>query len=213
MDLPGGSLRNHECGHLIATVDFVLGVGLSPQHYLFVNRAPGTVGADAALEQAVGFLFAQGVLIFRVDLRCRVSLFEDSFCRIDWKQCLVYFVRSFLADDAQCPPFVPPDVWRVAPLNVVADAGREHWRAIELVLEGVEAADPDLLSDLGSALATMAKRWEFYLARQVVSAEQHGQCDADDRDAVARCDHQFYQLLTRFEPAYEFLPATIGRLL
>jgi hypothetical protein len=126
---------------------------------------------------------------------------------------LVYFVRSFLAEDSSHPPFVPPDVWTVAPINVVADAGKEHWREIDLVLEGVEAADSALLGELGTSLATMAKRWELYLARQVISAERYGQYDSDDRNAVAECDRQFYQLMTRFEPGYEFLPLTIARLL
>ena len=100
-----------------------------------------------------------------------------------------------------------------APINVVANAGREHWLEIEAVLEGVEAADSELLLELGTSLATMAKRWEFYLARQVVSAERYGQYDSDDRNAVAECDRQFYQLLTRFEPGYEFFPLTVARLL
>jgi hypothetical protein len=213
LELPGGSLRNHECGHLITTKDFVLAVGLSPQHFLFVERVPGTGDMGSVMEQAVGFLHGRGALIFRIDLRCRTSLFEDSFGQLDWKRCLVYFVRSFLAKDSSHPPFVSPDVWTVAPINVVADAGKEHWREIELVLEGVEAADSDLLVELSTSLTTMAKWWEFYLARQVVSAERYGQYDSSDRDAVAECDRQFYQLLTRFEPGYEFLPITVARLL
>jgi hypothetical protein len=79
LDLPGGSLRNHDCGHLITTHDFVLAVGLSPQHFIFVNRALGTGDIGSVMEQAVGFLHGCGALIFRVDLRCRTSLFEDSF--------------------------------------------------------------------------------------------------------------------------------------
>jgi len=213
LDLPGGSLRNHDCGRLIATQEFVLGVGLSPQHFIFVNRAPETVGIGCVMEQAVGFLHGRGALIFRVNLRCRTSILEDSFSQLDWKKCLIYFVRSFLAEDSRHPPYVPPDVWTVAPISVIADAGREHWREIELVLEGVEAADSDLLLKLGTSLATMAKRWEFYLARQIVSAERYGQFDLDDRNAVAECDRQFYQLMTRFEPGYEFLPLTVARLL
>jgi hypothetical protein len=59
----------------------------------------------------------------------------------------------------------------------------------------------------------MAKKWEMYLAKQVISAERYGQYDEDDRDAMAQCDRQFYQLMTRFEPGYEFLPLTIARLL
>ena len=66
--------------------------------------------------------------------------------------------------------------------------------------------------ELGTLLATVAKRWEFYLARRGVSAERYGQFDSDDRNAVAECDRQFYQLLTRFEPGYEFLPLTVARL-
>lgn len=213
LDLPGGRLRNHGCGQLITTQDFVLGVGLSPQHFIFVNRAPGRGDIASVMEQAIGFLHGRGALIFRVDLRCRTSVFEDSFSQLDWKKCLVYFVRSFLAEDSRHPPYVPPDVWTVAPISVIANAGREHWREIEVVLEGVEAADSDLLVELGTSLATMAKRWEFYLARQVVSAERYGQFDSDDRNAVAECDRQFYQLMTRFEPGYEFLPLTVARLL
>ena len=213
LDLPGGSLRNHECGRLITTNDVVLAVGLSPQHFIFVHRAPGIGDIGSVMEQAVGFLSGRGALIFRVDLRCRTSIFEDSFSKLDWKKCLVYFVRSFLSEDTHHPPFVPPDVWKVAPINVVANAGQEHWREIELGVEGVEAPDQELLVELGTALATMARRWEFYLAGQVISAERYGQFDADDRDAVAECDRQFYQLLTRFEPGYELLPVTVARLL
>jgi hypothetical protein len=192
LDLPGGSLRNHDCGHLITTQDFVLAVGLSPQHFLFVDRAPGTGDIGSVMEQAVGFLHGRGAQIFRVHLRCRVSLFEDSFSQLDWKKCLVYFVRSFLAEDSRHPPYVPPDKWTVAPISVVADAGREHWREIELVLEGVEAADTELLLELGASLATMAKRWGLYIAKQVISAERYCQYDSDDRNAIAECDRQFY---------------------
>jgi len=213
LDLPGGSLRNHDGGHLITTKDFVLAVGLSPQHFLFVSRAPGTGDIGSVMEQAVGFLHGRGVMIFRVNLRCRTSLFEDSFGQLDWKRCLVYFVRFFLAEDSSHPPYVPPDVWTVAPISVIADAGREHWREIELVLEGVEAADSELLLELGASVATMAKQWELYFARQVITAERYCQYDSDDRNAVAECDRQFYQLLTRYEPGYEFLPLTIARLL
>jgi len=213
LDLPGGSLRNHDSGHLITVSDFVLAVGLSPQHFLFVNRAPGTGDIGTVMEQAVGFLHARGALIFRVHLRCRLSLFQDAFNQLDWKRCMVYFVRSYLAEESGHPPYVPPDIWTVAPISVVANAGTEHWREIELVLEGVEAADQALLVELSTTLATMAKKWESYLARQVISAERYCQYDSDDRNAVAECDRQFYQLMTRFEPGYEFYPETIARLL
>lgn len=213
LHLPAGALRNHECGRVLATNDFVLVVGLSPRHFLAVEKAPGDESVRVALEQAVGFLCAHGAWICRLGLRCPTAWFEDSFRALNWRKCLIYFARHYLAEDPTSPPYVPDNVWQVAPISVTADAGRCHWRDIEQICEGIEAADPSLLLELGTVLATMAGRWERYLARQIILGQKNGQYDADDREAVALCDRQFYQLMTRFEPSHELLPATIGRLL
>jgi hypothetical protein len=98
-------------------------------------------------------------------------------------------------------------------LGVVANAGRQHWQRVGQLLEGVEAADADLLPELGASLATMGRRWEFFLARMHILAERAGEFHAGDRESVARCDHFFHQLMTKFEPGYELLPTTITRLL
>ena len=193
--------------------DFVLMVGLSPKHFIAVARAPGLGEVPAVLEQACGFLYARGAMVFRVDLRCRTSLFEDDFGQLDWRRCLLYFAKAFLAEDPTLAPHVPADAWRVAPVSVVSDAGRCRWREVEQVMEGVEAADADLLPELASSLATMARRWELHLARYVLVAERFGAFDASDRDAVAQCDRQFSQLMGRYAPGHELLPPTLARLL
>jgi len=213
LELPSGNLRNHECGRLITMEDFVLGVGLSPKHFIFVQRAPGRGDVGSVMEQAVGFLCAHGASVFRISLRCRTSFFVNEFGQIDWRRCLVFFVRNYLSEDPTYPPYVPPQVWQVTPIAVLANVGQYHWREVEQIMEGVEAADPELLSQLGTSLTTMAARWERYLARQIILASKFDQYDLEERNVVAECDRQFYQLLTRFEPGYDFLPPTLARML
>ena len=188
-------------------------MGLSPQHYLAVERAPGAGSVGIVLEQAVGFLYAQGAAVLRVNLRCPLAWFQDSSGKLAWRKCLLFFARHFLAEDPTQPPYVPPNVWRVAKISFVAEAGRHYWHAVEQICEGLEAEDPALLLELGTALTTMAGRWERYLVREIALGEKHSQYDVEARDAVARCDRQFYQLVTRFEPGYELLPTTVARLL
>lgn len=165
------------------------------------------------LEQAVGFLFAQGAVIIRVDIRCLLDWFKDALGHIDWKRCMLFFVRHYLAIDPTYPPYTPANICAVTPLQATAELGHLHWLQVEEILDGVEATDSGLLLQLGSSLDLMAGRWERYLVRQMILAEKLDQFDADDRNAVAKCDQQFYRLMTKFAPNYPFLPATIARLL
>jgi hypothetical protein len=80
-------------------------------------------------------------------------------------------------------------------------------------MQGVEAADPDLLPEVASALATMAGRWERHLARQIVLAERYGQYDACDQEFVSECDRQLSQLMSRYAPGQELFPPTLARML
>jgi hypothetical protein len=115
--------------------------------------------------------------------------------------------------DPTHPPYTPANICAITPLQATAELGLLHWQHVKEILDGVEAADSDLLFQLGSALDTMAGRWERYLVRQMILAEKLDQFDAEDRNAVAKCDRQFYRLMTKFAPNYPFLPATIARLL
>jgi len=80
-------------------------------------------------------------------------------------------------------------------------------------LEGIEASDPDLLMNLGASLATVARRWEYSLARAILLSQRMGEWDSSDMSSVAECDHLLYQLMAKYETEYEFLPLTIARLL
>jgi hypothetical protein len=142
-----------------------------------------------------------------------VDWFQDALGHVDWKRCMLFFVRHYLAIDPTYPPYTPANVCAITPLQATADLGSMHWNQVEAILDGVEAADSDLLVELGGSLSRMAIRWERYLARQIILAEKLNQFDADDRDAIAQCDQQFYRLMTKFAVNYEFLPVTIARLL
>jgi hypothetical protein len=192
---------------------FILAVGLSPKHYLAVSCAPGIGPIGSVLDQAIGFLFAHGAIVARIQLRAPIMWFCDNLGDFSWKRCLVYFSRIFLATDPTDSPWVPPMIWPVTRLARVASAGLQHWQTVNKVLEGVEAADSGLLSLLGGSLAAMARRWEFYLARMVVLSLRAGDYDADDRKLVETCDRLLLSIMGRFDPGYALLPATTMRLL
>ena len=213
LELPGGNLRNHECGRILTAQAFVLAVGLSPHHYMAVARAPGTGPVQQALEQCVGFLAAHAATVIRVALRCPIDWFANNLGDLDWKKCLVFFTRTFLATDPTDPHWIPPMIVPVAPLGVIASVGFDHWRRVNEVLEGVTAADSDLLTQFGSSLAAMARRWEIFLARMVILSQRAGEYDAGDGELVALCDRLLFSIMSRFEPRYELLPVTTQRLL
>ena len=213
LELPGGTLHNYGGGKILSGQKFVYAVGLSPQHFIVVERAPGVGPVQPVLEQAVGFLWGLGARVQRVKLRCPISWFSDSSGDFQWKRCVVFFARVCQGTDPTDPPWIPANVMPVVPVGVVASAGMDHWLRMEQILDGIEAADADLLSELGSTLAGMARRWEFYLARTILLSQKVGEYDASDQDLVAQCDRVFYRILTKFEPGYELLPATIARLL
>ena len=213
LELPGGALRHYVAGRILTADNFILAVGLSPMHYAVVAQAPAHSGIPAAMEQAVGFLYAHGARIVRVRLRCPMMWFANVNGDFEWQRCLTFFVRIFLATDPSEPPWIPPQIWPVVPLESIAAAGLRHWTQVKEILAGVEATDRDLLPKLGTSLTSMARRWEFYLARLIVLAERGGEYGRADRNAVAQCDHLFYWLVTRYEPGYQLLPATTQRLL
>ena len=213
LELPGGDLRNNHCGRVLTAQQFVLAVGLSPQHYIAVAQAPGVGNVQSVLDQAIGFLVGRGAGVVLTNLRAPIHWFINSGGQFEWRKCVVFFVRSFLGTDPTNPPWLPPQIWPTVPLGIIAGAGRRHWSKVEQILEGVEASDPHLLHVLGTSLTNMGKRWELYFARMILLSQRAEACDADDQVAVAECDRLFCRLMTRFEPAYEFLPPTIARLL
>ena len=213
LELPAGSLRSYDCGRILTADHFVLAVGLSPRHYLAVSRAPGVGPVDATLEQAIGFLYAYGAVVIRTHLRAPLMWFAENHGDFSWKKCLVFFARFFLSSDPTDPPWIPPMIWPVVPLGIIASSGMDHLRCVNEVVEGVEAADSDLLTQLGTSLSAMARRWEFYLARLVVLSQRAGAYDADDRKLVETCDRLLLSIMGRFDPGYALLPATTMRLL
>jgi len=213
LEVPAGALHNYGGGKVLSAQHFVLIVGLSPQHFIAVERAPGIGAVQPALEQAIGFLWGQGAKIQRVRLRCPILWFLDQYGDFKWRDCFVFFARIYLSIDPTNTPWMPSTIYPVVPIGVVASSGRCHWESVEQILEGVEAADTDLLLALGSSLAAMARRWEYYLARMIIISQRAGEFDASDRDSVAQCDHTLYRILTKFEPGYEILPVTTLRLL
>jgi hypothetical protein len=213
LELPGGDLRNYGGGKVLSAQQFVLVVGLSPQHFIAVERAPGMGPIQTLLEQAVGFLWGRGARIQRVNLRCPTQWFLDANGDFLWRQCFLFFARIFLSTDPTDPPWLPSIVFPLVPISVMASAGQLHWHRVQQILEGLEASDPDLLAELGTSLAGMARRWEFYLARSILASQKVGQFHSADLSLVAECDHLLYRILTKYEPGYELLPLTTARLL
>jgi len=213
LKMPAGDLRCYGSGRILAADHFAVALGLSPQHYFAVSRAPGIGPVGSVLDQAIGFLHAHDAVVVRTDLRAPLMWFADNLGEFSWKRCLVFFSRIFLSTDPTDPPWIPPTIWPVAPLGVIASAGMDHWRCVNNVLEGVAAADSDLLTQLGTSLAAMARRWEFYMARMVVLSLRAGDYDAYDRKLVEACDRLLFSIMARFEPDYKLLPATTMRLL
>jgi len=213
LKMPAGDLRCYGSGRILAADHFVVALGLSPQHYFAVSRAPGVGPVGSVLDQAVGFLHAHGALVVRTDLRAPLMWFADNQGEFSWKRCLVFFSRIFLSTDPTDPPWIPPMIWPVAPLGFIASAGLDHWRHVNEVLEGVEAADSGLLTQLGTSLATMARRWEFFIARMVILSQRADRYGAGDREMVFACDRLLLSILSRFKPGYDLLPATTMRLL
>ena len=213
LEVPAGALHNYGGGKVLSARHFVLVVGLSPQHFIAVERAPGVGIVQPSLEQAVGFLWGQGAKIQRVRLRCPTIWFLDQNGDFKWRECFVFFARIYLSTDLTNSPWMPSTVYPVVQIGLVANSGQLHWESVEQILLGIEAADPELLLALGSSLAAMARRWEYFLARMIILSQKAGEYAACDRDSVAQCDHTLYRILTKFEPGYEILPVTTLRLL
>jgi len=213
LELPAGALRNYGAGRVLSAQQFVLAVGLSPQHYAVVSRAPGVGPVGQVLEQAAGFLAGCGAQITRVPLRCRMAWFQDSKGDFLWRRCVLFFARMFLSAMPAEAPWLPAKIWPAIALRPVVGHSRAHWEQVAQMLEGLAAGDQDLLLELGGSLASLGRRWEYYLAQMVLTAQRAGEFGPAEREAVARCDRLFYSIMTRYEPGYELLPATITRLL
>ena len=213
LELPSGELRNYGCGRILTADHFVLFVGLSPQHYLAVNHAPGAGLVGSVMDQAIGFLFAHGAVVVRTDLRAPLMWFAEHNGDFSWTKCLVFFARTFLASDPTDRPWIPPAIRPVCPLETIAFGGLCHWQKVNAMMEGIEAADSELLAELGSSLAAMARRWEWFIARMVILSQRADQYGAGDREMLFACDRLLLSIMTRFGRGYELLPATTMRLL
>ena len=213
LELPAGDLRNDGAGRVLSAQQFILAVGLSPGHYAVVSRAPGIGPVGPVLEQAVGFLYGRGAQITRVTARCPMSWFQDSTGDFLWRRCVLYFARVFLWATPAEAPWIPAKIWPAIALGTVVGHGRAHWTNVARLLEGLEAGDQDLLLQLGGSLASLGRRWEYYLAQMVARAQRADEFGPGERAAVAQCDHLFCSIMTRYEPGYELLPATIARRL
>ena len=213
LDLPAGRVYL-DGGHLAWNDRWVLACGLSPRHWLVAHRLPGKRKSDALLEQFIGFLTGRDVAVVTISLRCERDWFQvPGTGDLDVRRCVVCWLRSFFAKDAHLQRLLPGNIWPITPLATDLQSGQLYWRDAALVLTGVEAHDSDLLYDLAPLITSRARGWENYLARLLRQANLHDEVSRADHELVRRLDRCFYQVVTRFLPAYELLPTTTARLL
>ncbi len=213
LGLPAGDLRSHDHGRILTADDFVLAVGMSPRYYLAAARAPGVGPVGSVLDQAIGFLHARGTVVIRTNLRAPLMWFTDDGIDFSWKKCLVFFARVFLSTDPTDPPWVPPTIWPVVPMAIIASGGLRHWRKVNEVVEAIQAADGGLLAQLAPSLVGMVRRWEHYIARMIILSQRAGQYSAGEREMVYLCDRLLFSIMARFGSDRQLLPVTISRML
>ena len=147
-----------------------------------------------------------GARITRVPLRCRMAWFQDSRATFCGAAACLFFARMFLSAVPAEAPWLPAKIWPAIALGPVVGHSRAHWEQVAQMLEGLAAGDQDLLLELGGSLASLGRRWEYYLAQMVLTAQRGGEFGPDEREAVARCDRLFYSIMTRLSRVMNFCP-------
>jgi len=194
----------------------IIGVGLSPELYLVARPRLGTTDNVAVVEQMVGFLHAQGAAIVRVSLRCPLRRFlgRRGYPVVLWRQCLVYWVRSFLAQGYRtCGLGLPFNVLVSDSARTALRAGASYWSEVAMMVRALKQTETELLLEISPDLFRIAKWWEFQTLKLLWRSKLEG--DEMTRDAielVAACDRHWKNCAWLF-PSYEPLAETTARLL
>jgi len=215
ISVPAGVVAVLADGRLLTHSNRLVGVFVSPEICIVARPRLGTTDDIILIEQIVGFLHAHEVSVLRLRQRCPLSWFVRDGRRSEvlYRQCVVYWVRTFLADGfRRCELNLPENVIVPDAVQRILKAAAEFWLEVGLIVDALMATDPDLFHEITGSLFRVARWWEFHMLRLLWRAGLEGKPSPDDVALFSLCDRNWSSTVQPL-PGYEMLSETICRLL
>ena len=211
LSVPAGIVSVQGQGLLIHS-DRVVGVCLSPKLCILTRPRMGTTDDLVLLEQAAGFLHAHDVVVPRLRLRCPVRWLRRAR-RMPQRWCVVYWVRSYLAEGyARCRLRLPPYIIVPGAFRMALKAGADFWHDVALIVHSLIEYDPQALNSVATTLFPLARWWEVEMLKLRWRAEGADKLTPEDLDLFSACDRRWASCMRSF-PAYQPKAETTSRLL
>jgi hypothetical protein len=214
INLPAGEVLVRGQGRLLLFDGFIIGVLVAPDVCIAAYSRVGTTQNLLVLEQLVGFLHAHQVVVLRTRMRCPARLFAQTRYqppqyRVQY--CLVYWFRSFLAQDLERGfPRMPRNV--LVPGTALATLKRVAGmlRGAEALVGALITDDVPLLDLVAPDIFRAIRRCEIAMLK--VQPTHGEEISAELREGLAECDRSLRSCVLPF-PSYELLPPSLARLL
>ena len=214
INLPAGEVLVRGQGQILLYDGFIIGVLIPPGVCIAAYSRVGTTQNLLVLEQLGGFLHAHEVLVLRSHMRCSAKLFARTPYhppQYQSQQCLIYWIRSFLAQDLERrSPRLPRNV--LVPGTALATLKRvaELLRGAEALVRTLITNDVPLLDLVAPDIFRAVRRCEFSILK--MQSMCGAETSAELREVVAECDRSLRSCVLPF-PSYELLPPSLARLL
>jgi hypothetical protein len=214
INLPAGEVLVRGQGQILLYDGFIIGILISPSVCIAAYSRVGTTQNLLVLEQLVGFLHAHEELVLRTHMRCPAKLFAQTRYQppqYQPQQCLIYWIRSFLAQHLESrPPRLPRNVVVPGTALVTLKRVAEMLRGAEALVKTLITNDVPLLGLVAPDVFRAVRRCEFAILKmQSMCGEEPS---AELREVLAECDRSLRSCVLPF-PSYELLPQSLARLL
>lgn len=129
------------------------------------------------------------------------------------RRIVVYWCRSHLGDlDSRTGRDLPRNVLLETAVRDVWRKAANFWEDTYVLLQALQRIESQLVVDVSSNLASVARSWEYRCARLEQRASNEQWLGPEDRVLIAISDRHLKGSL-QFLPAYRMIPHTICRLL
>lgn len=199
---------------LVAHYGSVIAIELEGK--VLLARWPRRKSTDdpAVSEQLVGWCVAKDYRVIRVTgWRPRARALSAFHAPGLFARCKIHWARLFLAElAAQIKTDLPRNVLVPDHTRDVWRTGAGFWRNAGWLLDGLAKTDTELVVEVLRDLTTVARAWEYRMARLENRARTEAWLEPEDLDLISICDQRMRDCM-RYVPDYQMLPSTVARLL
>jgi hypothetical protein len=214
VQLPFGYVQTVEHGHIYYIDQTVVAVQVGPGLCIVSRPRDYTVSPRPLVEQLAGYCVGRGANVLRAAVRYPLAWHQKGGLRAT----IAYWAREVIQRDKELLLCLHMPLYRGAQIQLSSEIGAQQaqrcWTQFLWLANALEADYPDLLGELRSELARIAKRWEsLWTATLNRSPEREG---ADvDRDLANSVDRAFASFVQAHLAAtgYGLQPTTVARLL